>query len=336
MHSRLRLPIFTHVFQRGEACALYSSLNLRPVFIDPAQLPFVHQFESGQDVEDVLGQIPEPERPQMEALLETLAREKILVNAQATDEEILRWFQETHTGHPYVSIAYFILTDACNFGCKYCFVETRMGEGRVRQLMSPQTVSQGLAFFERLIRLKPEFLQEEKTIVIYGGEPLLNPRGLETLLQEIEVHKRDGRLPQKTTISLVTNATHVTSELAELLARQEVNVAVSIDGSSEATDEARRFKDGSPVSEQVLRGFAMLKDAGVNVGISCTLGVRSLQNFDETIEAIRRLGVNSLGFNLLLSSRDYPVPADYDETASRHLGATTRGACLSLLLHAPF
>ena len=258
------------------------------MFIDPAQLPFVRQFEGGQDVEHVLGQIPEPERSQMQSLLETLAQEKILVNAQATDEEILRYFQETHTGHPYVSIAYFILTDACNFGCKYCFVESRMSEGRVRQMMSPQTIRQGLAFFERLIRLKPEFFEEEKTVVIYGGEPLLNPEGSRHPA-EIETHKRDGRLPQKTTISLVTNATRVTPELAELLARHQVNVAVSIDGSQEATDEARRFKDGSPVSEQVLHGFAVLKDAGVNVGVSCTLGARSLQNFDETIEAIRRL-----------------------------------------------
>ena len=319
VHQRLRLPVFSHVFERDGACALYSSLNLKPVFIDPTLLPFVRKFEQAQDVSEFLAECEDEQQERMEALLRVLAEHKILVNAEATDDEILAYFQDLYTGHPYVSIAYFLLTDACNFGCKYCFVENRMGERPVRTRMTSETIQEGLAFFERLIRLKPEFFEDEKTIVIYGGEPLLNPQGLRVLLEEVETHKRDGRLPAKTEVSMVTNATLVTQELADLLAHHKVNVAVSIDGSPEATDEARQFKNGQAVSSAVRRGYDLLKATGVNVGISCTLGARSIEDFDETIDAVRELGASSLGFNIVLSGRDYQVPADYDERASRFI-----------------
>lgn len=318
MEKKYRWTAFTHIFKSGSVCALYNSLNLKPVFVAPEMVEVIKRFGSGAVLSEVIENLPSEQSNKLKRLFPVLDETKILVDAEGTDDDIIQFFRDHYIGHPYVSIAYFILTDACNFGCKYCFVESRMPKGHLFRMMSAETVGKGLDFFCRLIRLKLEFFEEEKTIVIYGGEPLMNHDALISLLEDIQERKQDGRLPQKTEISMVTNAALVTPEVAHLLADHKVNVAVSIDGDEVATNSARRYKDGKPVFMDVVRGFNILREAGANVGVSCTLSQKSIDNFDSTMETIlERLKVDSLGFNILLSGNDYEVSENYDEKAAR-------------------
>lgn len=318
MEKRYRWTIFTHIFENRSVCALYNSLKLMPVFVAPEMVEVIKCFGNGATLSEVVVNLPSEQSDQLKRLFPALDKAKILVDAEGTDDEIIQFFRDHYTGHPYVSIVYFILTDACNFGCKYCFVENRMPKGYRFRMMSRDIVNKGLDLFWRLIRLKPEFFEEEKTIVIYGGEPLMNNDALVSLLEGIRDRKQDGRLPQKTEISMVTNAALVTPETARLLAEHKVNVAVSIDGDETATNSARQYKDGKPVFTDVVRGFKILQEAGANVGVSCTLSQRSVDDFNSTLETIlERLKVNSLGFNIVLSGNDYNVSSDYDEKAAR-------------------
>ncbi|MBU0649266.1 FibroRumin system radical SAM peptide maturase [Patescibacteria group bacterium] len=317
MEKNYRWTAFTHAFENGTVRALYNSLRLRPVFVEPEMVEIIKRFGDGATPSEILATVSPKQSDELKSLLPALDEAKILADAEGTDDEIIQFFRDRYLGHPYVSIAYFILTDACNFGCKYCFVENRMPKGYRFRMMSKKTVSKGLDFFCRLIRLKPEFFEEGKTLVIYGGEPLINNGALVFLLEDIRRRKQDGRFPQKTEISMVTNAALVTPEVAQLLAEHKVNVAVSIDGDETATNSARQYKDGRPVFEDVVRGFNILRKEGANVGVSCTLSQRSVDDFDSTLETIlERLKVDSLGFNIVLSGNDYTVSGDYDEKAA--------------------
>lgn len=318
MEKSYRWTEFTHVFEDGRVCALYNSLKLKPIFVEPEMIEIIKRFGNGAALSEVITDASLEQRNKLERLLPILDDAKILVDAEGTDEDIIQFFRDHYTGHPYVSIAYFILTDACNFGCKYCFVENRMPKGYKFRMMDAETINKGLDFFCRLIRLNPEFFEEEKTIVIYGGEPLMNNSALISLLEDIRERKQNGRLPQKTEISIVTNAALVTPETAQLLANHKVNVAVSIDGDESATNSARQYKDGKPVFADVVRGFNILREAGANVGVSCTLSQKSIDDFDSTLKTIlERLKVDSLGFNIVLSGNNYEVSDDYDEKAAR-------------------
>lgn len=317
MEKKYRWTTFTHIFENGSVCALYNSLNFKPVFVTPEMVEVIKHFGNGAMLSEVIENLPSEQSDKLKRLFPVLDKTKILVDAEGTDDDIIQFFRNHYTGHPYVSIVYFILTDACNFSCKYCFVESRMPKGYRFRMMSTETVEKGLDFFCRLIRLKPEFFEEEKTIVIYGGEPLMNNDALIFLLENIRERKRDGRLPQKTEISMVTNAVLVTPEIAQLLADYKVNVAVSIDGDEAATNSARQYKDGKPVFADIVRGFNILQEIGANIGVSCTLSQKSVDDFDSTMEILERLKVDSLGFNIVLSGNEYEVSEDYDEKAAR-------------------
>lgn len=314
MEKTYRWTAFTHVFENGAVSALYNSLKLKPVYVESKMIEVVKKFGNGATLSEVISDVSSEQGNKLKRILPALDDAKILVDAKGVDDDVIQVFRDHYTGHPYVSIVYFILTDACNFGCKYCFVESRMPKGYLFRMMSAETVAKGLDFFCRLISLKPEFFEEEKTIVIYGGEPLMNNDALIYLLDGIRERKQKGLLPQKTEISLITNAVLVTPETAQLLVEHNVNVAVSIDGDEAATNSTRQYKDGRPVFSDVIQGFNILQKAGVNVGVSCTLSQKSVDEFDLTMKTIlEHLKVDSLGFNIVLSGNNYKVSADYDE-----------------------
>lgn len=319
MEKKYRITRFTHIFKKDTVCALYSSLRIRPVYVEPEMAEAVWSFGRGTTVSEVIETISLESREKFINLIPVLEAAKIIVDADGgSDEDIVGYFQKHLLGHPYVSIAYFILTDDCNFGCKYCFVESHMPTKRHPKSMSTTTVLKGLDFFCRQIKLRPNLFEQEKTIVIYGGEPLLNIQSLRFLLEEIKIRKADGRLPQKTELSMVTNATLVTPEVAQLLAEHDVCVAVSIDGDRESTDAARQYRGGGAVFDDILRGYDILKHAGVNIGVSCTLSQQSMDDFDRTLAMFTdRLDVKSLGFNIVLSGNGYHVREDYDEKAAQ-------------------
>ncbi len=318
MKPLYRWSALNHVFTKNNVHAILNALKLKPLYVDTSLLEALQLFAAGATAEDIIAQVPGELQQKLIKLVPIAIEAKILIKADISDAEILDFFRDNYLGKPYISIAYFILTDACNFGCKYCFVENRMPTAHTFQRMSVDTVKRGLDFFCRQIQLKPGLFEKEKTIVIYGGEPLLNMPALKALLEEVDQRKTNGCLPEKTELSMVTNAALVTEDVADLLAKHKVNVAVSIDGDKDATNSARQYKDGTGVYDNVIKGYRLLCERGANTGISCTLNQQSVDNFDATLDTLlNQLGVASLGFNLVLPSKEYPVPADYDEKASQ-------------------
>ncbi len=116
MEKRFRWTKFNHIFQNGFVSALYNSLNMKPIFVDSNMVNIVKCFHDGRTLSEVMKETSIEQRYKLEKLFPILNEAKILVDADGTDDDILEFFRNYHTGHPYVSIAYFILTDACNFG----------------------------------------------------------------------------------------------------------------------------------------------------------------------------------------------------------------------------
>lgn len=300
----LFLSRFAHVFERDDVVALYHSLRMRPVYLPLSEWNAILRLLPSAPVGEV-------DRDALDALLEA----KIIVN-DADDDLAIDFFRSI-LGKPNISIVYFILTEKCNFSCRYCFVKNGMPEGYRERVMSVDVADQGLDKFCELISKNPETFDEEKTVIFYGGEPLMNIKVLSHLLERIASYRLDGKLPEKTSISLVTNGSLITEKIATLLKEHDVSVGISIDGDEAVTDANREGIKGDPVYQRVVRGFETCKRVGVNVGVSCTLSVESVRNFPRTMKAlVDDLGVTSMGFNLAMATPGYPLPHGYAEEAS--------------------
>lgn len=311
---------FTHVLERDGVSSLYNSLKILPVFVQTDLVPIIKSFEKGKTLSQVIEPLEAGTTEKLTGLMPHLCEAKILVDARSTDQDILKWFQTQYTGFRYISIAYFLLTDNCNFGCKYCFIESRMSQGYRFSHMTKETAQKGIDMFCRLISLVPEFFEQQKTIVLYGGEPLLNLNTLQYILETLHNRIQEGRLPQKTLISMVTNGSLVTPQIAKMLKKYNVNVAVSLDGDKTVTNSCRQYQDGQPVYDDVIKGIKTLQQEGVDAGISCTLSQQCLDNFDQTLDLIaNKLDLKGLGFNIVLSSPGYKKSEDYNAQAAKSI-----------------
>lgn len=310
----------THVLEQNGVSALYNSLKLMPVFVDPDLVPILKTFGQGKTLSQVIKFLESDSKEQLSALMPHLEEAKILVDAHSTDQDILEWFQVHYTGYPYVSLAYFLLTDNCNFGCKYCFIESRMSQGYRFTHMTKETAQKGIDMFCHLISLIPELFEEEKTIILYGGEPLLNLNTLQYILENVQERIEDGKLPKKTRVSMVTNGSLVTPEIAKILKTYNVSVGVSLDGDKAVTNSCRQYQDGKPVYEDVIKGLKTLQQEGLDVGISCTLSQQCIDNFDQTLDFIsNKLSINSLGFNIVMNEPGYKTDDNYNEKAAKSI-----------------
>jgi len=300
---------FVHVFRRDDMVALYHSLRMRPIYFSSREWDSLSKSLgiSEESMELIIDQ----------KVSDSLYEAKIFVQSPADDDRVIDFFR-SNFGRPEVSIVYFVLTDKCNFSCSYCFVRNSMPDGYQERTMSMTTADRGLDRFCEIISRNQETFSKEKTIIFYGGEPLMNTKVLSYLLDKIRAYKLAGKLPEKTSLSLVTNGSLITEKIAKLLKEHAVSVGISIDGDEAVTSANREGVKGNPIYSNVMRGFKICTNAGVDVGVSCTLSVESVKNFQKTMKTlVDDLRIAGMGFNLAMATPGYPLPNGYAEEASK-------------------
>ena len=114
---------------------------------------------------------------------------------------------------------------------------------------------------------------------------------------------------------MVTNGTALSAEVIRLIKSCDISVSVSLDGPAEFTD---RFRNAGTY-ERAAAGFRLLRDSGVNPGISCTLPSESLDRFGELLQWLEASGTRNVGFNLVTKpAPDYDSP-DYHQRGTELL-----------------
>jgi len=118
---------------------------------------------------------------------------------------------------------------------------------------------------------------------------------------------------------MVTNGSLITNEIAKTLKSFNVQVSISIDGDSFATNSSRIYADGKPAYQDIKRGFLVCKENGMNIGASCTLSEASISDFDTTIKVLLdECQVTNLGFNLMIAGED-KLNDGYNERAAKFI-----------------
>lgn len=184
---------------------------------------------------------------------------------------------------------YMIVTDDCNLKCKYC----RQTQPSSANYMSIDDVEYAIEKFSQLS-------DTLKSIVFYGGEPLMNT---EAVFHAIDyANKKFGK--GSVSYSMITNATLCNEQIAKRLASENVSIIVSVDGNKKMNDCARTTADCSFTYDDVIRGYNLLKNAGCCIGTNSVIGPHNQYEFDGLLEWIRNLGPNTVGFALPHGDKD--------------------------------
>lgn len=299
--------------------AYYHSLRMRPIYLNAHFHAIIQDLAVSEDVGDSLQSLAEVDRVQATAILDALIEHKILSTEKDYDERVLARFRQ-RLPKPYIQIAYFVLTEVCNLACSYCFIENKMDVAKPRErVMTKETAKQALDFFCGLIARDPDLFEEEKNIILYGGEPLTNYDTLKYLLGLIAQYKAAGLLPARTDVSIITNGTLMTPEIASELKNSEVSVSVSLDGSTECSNSCRVFRNGALAYDRILQGVETAARIGCQCGLSVTLTEETIKDFAQIKELVERYKVTSLGFNILMTDETFRVGPTYNDEASEFI-----------------
>jgi len=286
---------FCHQYQHEEKTIFFHSLNFNmAVFPDEESLLI---------------------KSEQADLIRELREKQMIIQSEDEDIQLLEQAKRK-IRKPYISTAYFFITNHCNLACKYCFERQSEPGWFIKEAMTEEVALQGLRFFSKLANQQPERFPEKKTIIFYGGEPLKNAPVLRFTIEKIYDFIAQGDLPADTRIIVVTNGTLIRDEDIHFFKKHRVTLTFSIDGDEAATAN-RVFPDGRPAFDKITEAYKKCRDAGIDLNVACTLTPATIGNAQESLRyLIHDLKIKNIGFNALLDNGLLRIPDGYDDDAA--------------------
>jgi|GEM_PF-630368 len=213
-----------------------------------------------------------------EKLIENGKLKEILLKNNLNTEELKKNIKNRKF-RPRVS--YIITTGNCNINCDYCYIEPIAKQFYLNKEDADKIIN----------NIKKVGVEK---IIFYGGEPLLNKEIIYYILEKLE------GMPIKK--GLITNGTLVTEEFAKKAKKYGMTVSISLDGG--VYENIHRHDTKKESFYKALRGIAILKEEGVQVGISATITKENVYKLPETLEFFKNLGIKGMGFNILLRTKE--------------------------------
>ncbi len=224
-------------------------------------------------------------------VLNELRKRKVLVR-DGDDEKILSDTRKDAVASEGVSILYLVLTNACNFSCKYCFEEERHGRPATPP-MTEEIAQKGLDLFVKNLRHNGYAVQ----VQLYGGEPLMNWDVFVFSVHYIHRLIAMRKLPKLTKIIMLTNGSLLDEEKAAFIKANHVEMGLSVDGPERFTNSNRRFASGKNPYKSILRAYALLQKHNIPTMLSITVTPENITELPEIVSWAHKIGVNFIGFN---------------------------------------
>ncbi len=184
-----------------------------------------------------------------------------------------------------ISVAYFLLTSACNFKCKYCFVETRI-EKQDNSFMTTEIAEKGLQLLKRTVG------DNEVAIVFYGGEPFLNFN----IMKYIAQRAVDLKINAKYVV--VSNGSILTPEIIDFIKEQKIEIGISLDGLEETNNLLRIDNNDKGTYQKIEATITELIKNGVTPSVSCTISTHNIEKLDEILVFLDKHNIKGFGYNL--------------------------------------
>lgn len=272
-----KLSRFTSLIEvKEDVFALWNSLWLRVIFVTKHNVHAVQQLQKGQNVK------LDPDFIQ--------ALENGHFFASVADREKLVQIRKVLKVQP-IGLLYLIMTEGCNLACDYCFLYDMVcNQKALKSCMTFEVAKNAIDLFRNTVATNAI---DEPKIIFYGGEPLLN---WNVLVQALLYAKE--QIPS-CTFTINTNGTLITPQIAQILHKHRVGVALSIDGKSH--DVHRKNRGGNGSLKRVLANLQVLQEHDCIVGVSCTVTETNMNRLTEDfLWMVEDLNLHSVDFNVLL------------------------------------
>jgi uncharacterized protein len=177
-----------------------------------------------------------------------------------------------------------LVTQECNLRCSYCYVN------KINYRM-PFPIAKKVIDFA----FSNTSSEEKIDIGFFGGEPLLEFNLLKDITTYIEDHPSYER--DRSVLSITTNGTIFSDEIAEFLRSHSIGFCVSCDGPRVVHDLFRRYPTGEGSSVIVEKNIRRALDVLPWVVVNAVYHPKTFQYLPEVIEYFSSLGLRQIYLN---------------------------------------
>ena len=146
-----------------------------------------------------------------------------------------------------VSLHIVVLSERCNFSCKYCQTKEKRGP------------SMSLKVAEKILWFLLKSNSKAKTLEFQGGEPLLCWDTIRWFVRNVV--KINKTANQSVSLSLVSNLSLLDKEKLNFLIENNVGICTSLDGPAYVHDKQRLYDDGRPTYKDTVEKIEMVNEA---------------------------------------------------------------------------
>ena len=311
----LRTSKYLHTIRRTDGFALVHSLFGQLSLADPRTVEFLETLRQPAPLERIISEHSNGDSEGLASLVGELERRSLLVPADSDEYEAVERdmrFRELCLPSGYlVRALQLILSNRCNFGCKFCFFKdhtsaTRLAlAGRESNMqMSLDTVKMAV---ESVLSLQRKHGHRSVNIEFFGGEPLMNWPAIEYVLETFRRAGNDS-LPL-INYSITTNGKMLNRDMAALFKKYDVTVTVSYNFPTGVGDlDPNEY----PNALRVNQSLDTLNEVGNAITFNTVLSLDALEYFDSTsyVDFCQARNVQMIGLILDLNLDFYKDPAN--------------------------
>lgn len=176
----------------------------------------------------------------------------------------------------------------CNLNCTYCYIPEKQRKEKL--LISLKTIKE---IFSKLFQ--SSVFSKYLNINWHAGEPFMVPISYYEEIAEIISHYNKNNIP--THHAFQTNGVLINDEWCDFLKQINCSVGVSIDGPESIHNLHRKTWGGSGSHKYALKGFHLLKNAGIETSILAVITKFHLNKANDFYSFFKKNKVNKIGLN---------------------------------------
>lgn len=159
----------------------------------------------------------------------------LIIHDNFDELSVIRRYQDMIRCEDHSTNIEFVVTYACNFNCVYCY------ENKKEILMDSKVAAEAAEF---VIDLAKQRQSKEMMVQFIGGEPLLNRKAIEIIVEKMFKFKEANKITMGT--SLTTNGSLLEhADLAMLKRLGPLQVQITIDGPAKVHNTRRPMRGGN-------------------------------------------------------------------------------------------